>query len=531
METLRRPGSCALKLEKSSLLLQRSSRLCPGPRFISLAMLLLACFLWHPQHAAAQQTIALQQTPAAVKNGEAQLLGHYDPGQKLRLVFALRPPHMQEEEQFLQELQDRDSPLFHKYLSAEEWNDRFAPSAQDEQAVAEWAASQGLAVTQRYPNRLLVDVEAPVAIIEKALDVTINRYQLGQTSVFSNDRDPSIPAQLAGIVHSVLGLNSIEVFHSFSNMKGMPGPDYSAGPAYALGEHLQGNAAGTKSAPAMTGQSNNASQSSDGPAGPDNPYYYFSPQDIYSTQAYDYLALQQLGHCCNPLNNPNNSPPEASVAIAIWDDYSDGDFAAFITYFPLAYNVQRYSVDGTPKCCSPEPTLDVEWTTATANSFGSSSNTAAVHVYEGANGYFSTLMDVINHALSDGHARVLSMSWGTSEARTSPPNMDTAHAIFNQMVGQGWSLVAASGDNGATTDCADYYAVSYPASDPDVTAVGGTTLLTNYGGNSTETGWTGGPYGCKSNDGGSGGGCSVYLETLLTSPRIVAITAASRISP
>ena len=116
----------------------------------------------------------------------------------LRLVFALKPPHLEEEEQFLNQLQDRDSPLFHKYLSEQEWNERFAPSAEDEQAVVAWAQSQGLTITQRYPNRLLVDVEAPVAIIEKALDVTINRYQIGSASYYSNDRDPAIPAQLVG---------------------------------------------------------------------------------------------------------------------------------------------------------------------------------------------------------------------------------------------------------------------------------------------------------------------------------------------
>ncbi len=393
----------------------------------------------------------------------------------------------------------------------EEWNERFAPSPQDEQAVTNWATSQGLTITQRYANRLLVDVEAPTAIIERALGVSINRYQLGENIVFSNDRDPSIPASLVGIVHSVLGLNNIEVFHSFGSLKGTPPPDYSPGPAYALGKHLQGNNEGNKPAHAGTDKTGNSSQHSQGSGSPE-PYNYYSflPSDISSSAAYDYAALRPLGHCCNPLNNPGNSPPEASIAIAIWDDFSDSDLAGFVSSFYLAYNVQRYSVDGTPQCCSPEPTLDVEWSTATANSFNYSANTAEVHIYEGANNHFSTLMDVLNQALSDGHARVLNMSWGTSEAKTSPNNMDTAHAIFNQMAGQGWSLVAASGDNGATTDCADYLQVSYPASDPDVTAVGGTNLTTNYG-SSTEVAWSGGPQGCASNDGGSGGGCSTYF--------------------
>src|ERR1035438_4463511 len=186
-------------------------------------VLLLVCLAWNTWPATAQQSVPLPQTPVVVKDGKAELLGQYPLDQKLRLVFALQPPHLQEEEQFLRELQEPGSSLFHKYLSAEEWNVRFAPSPQDERAVADWAASQGLTITQRYPNRLLVDVEAPVAVIQQALHVVINRYRLGGREVFSNDRDPSIPVHLAATIHAILGLNSVEVAHPASrHIKQLP---------------------------------------------------------------------------------------------------------------------------------------------------------------------------------------------------------------------------------------------------------------------------------------------------------------------
>ena len=476
-----------------------------------LSVLLIGCCVGIPTYSAAQQRASIQQTPRAVQNGTAQLIGPYGTDQMLRLVFALKPPHMQEEEQFLNQLQDRDSPLFHKYLSEQEWDERFAPSAQDEQAVAAWAQSQGLTITQRYPNRLLVDVEAPVAIIEKALDVAINRYQIGSASYYSNDRDPALPAQFIGIVHAVLGLNNIEVAHTFSKgSQNFTGPDYLPGPAYTVGSHLASDA--KKPRAAMSGRVKR-------PDNYENPYW---PWELWAAGAYNYgsmtvrnytgYGLYNLQRCCNPLNNPNNSPPEASIAIAIWGDFLDSDFQAFVAG-SMATNVQRYFVDGTPPCCSVETTMEVDWSTAMANSFDTSADTAAIHVYEGVNGQFSTLLDVVNRALSDGHARVLSMSWGAAEIYGNPPSvMDSFHAIFNQMSGQGWTLVAASGDGGATTDCADHLSVSYPASDPDVTAAGGTTLVVTPGDDRfvSETGWTGGSDGCSNNDGGSGGGCSAY---------------------
>jgi subtilase family serine protease len=67
----------------------------------------------------------------------------------LRLAFVLTPPHPAEEQQFLEDVQNEQSPLFHKFLSPEEWNARFVPSTEDEQKVVDWAESQGLGITNR----------------------------------------------------------------------------------------------------------------------------------------------------------------------------------------------------------------------------------------------------------------------------------------------------------------------------------------------------------------------------------------------
>ena len=473
----------------------------------SVALILISANL------SAQQTVTVPATPYALQNGSAQLVGRFNPQQMLRLVLALQPPHMQEEEAFLRELQDPDSPNFHQFLTEEQWNARFAPSEQDEEAVVQWAQSQGLTITARFPNRLLVDVEAPVATIEKAFNVNLNAYQVGTESKFSNDRDPSIPASLANIVHAVLGLNNFQMRQSYAKVKNLKAhtnyPVYSPGPAYAVGPHLEGNGDPEK----LPAKKKNNNPDSFTVAGGYDPY------DIYSSTAYDYDALQHLGHCCNPLNNPNNSPREASIVIDIFDDFDDSDYGPFLAQFHLAHNTQRYYIDGTPCAphntpgCGVETTLDVEWATAMANSFDSSATTAKIHVYESADPSFATGLDAVNRELTDGKGRVLNMSWGAAEyAVADRMTMDSYHNVFNQMIGQGWSLVAASGDQGSTTACFSYLYVSWPASDPDVTAVGGTTISTTLSYFSSETTWTGEQWNgaCYYNDGGSGGGCSFY---------------------
>jgi len=471
----------------------------------------ITCFALLPCGLVAQQTISVPATPAAVSNGTARYIAHYDPTKMLRLVIALQPPHMEEEEQFLRELQDPGSPQFHQYLSQQEWDRRFAPSVADEQAVAAWAQARGLTITYRFPNRLLVDVEAPAGVIEKALNVTINTYDIAGRTCYSNDRDPTLPARFAGVVSTVLGLNDVERAHRLSSgrqiMDEPRAPDYSPGPAYAVGRSLRGDGDHSKLDEAMAKAANGR-----GPFDQANPY---GPADLYASTAYDYAALQNLGHCCNPLGNPGQSPPESSIAIAIWYDFSNDDFNGFLASYPyLAHNVQVYHVDGTPQMGSGETTLDVEWTTAMANSFHSSSDTAQVNVYEGVEGTYSVLLDVLNHILSDGHARVLSISWGGAEIYNASRSLiDEYHGVFDALAGQGWTIVAGSGDGGATSDCAHISAL-FPSSDPNITSAGGTSLSTSGNGYQGEIAWSGGPYGCATNDGGGGGGCSVVFSAL-----------------
>jgi len=436
------------------------------------------------------------------------------PTQNLRLALGLQPQNVAEQQQLLHDLHTKTSPQFHKWLTADEWNARFAPSAQDEQAIVDWAAKNGLTVTQRYPNRLVVDVEGPVSAIEKAFGVTMSNYQLAGRTFFSNDRDPLLPVDIAPLLISVQGLNSYRVFHPMrANATARDFPIYTAGPAKSasISASHDGDASkrpasrngnGASVTPALTGGS-------------------YDPTDMYSSEAYDANALYALGHCCNPFHNPGDTPPETSIAIATAGAQDPNDFTGFHNQYPyLADHWNMIGIDGqSVPCANPgcdgEGTMDFEWATAMSNSFGSFADTAHVWMYDGANALLSTFTDIYNHILADGHARIVSSSWGCAEFDCSDVGtMNTQNSIFAAMVAQGYSIFIASGDNGATTGCSGHDAVNFPASSPNVVAAGGTSLLLDLSGNySSETGWQGGTSAgsCSSNNGGGGGGCSAHF--------------------
>jgi hypothetical protein len=456
----------------------------------------------------AQAPVTLPQVPRAVQNGSAQLVGPMDAQQMLRVTFALKTPHAEQEEQFLLQLQDPHSPQYHQYLSPEQWIERFSPSPEDEQSILTWVQSQGLTVTMRFPNRLLVEVQGTVSVLDKAFDININNYKIGDKTYFSNDRGPTIPNSLGDMVQHIFGLNNIQVMHHLSRNK-LPeadSPIYSPGPAYAKAGNLR-----------LDGNLGKWQAISKKKPRTFETYGLYDPNDLYSSYFYNYQPLQGLGHCCNPLGNPGQSPPQSSIAVAIWGDYADSDMQMWAGYYGLSVNTQRILIGGAQQCnvppayltCDGEATLDTEYTTAMANSFSSSSNTATVYVYEGYSS--EAIATVLNRILTDGYVRVVNMSWGESERDAiDDGTLSSFSSIFRSMVGQGFTLVAASGDGGATADCLTD-SVNFPAADPHVTATGGTTLISSQGFYSSETGWQGGPDGCAQNDGGSGGGCSVYF--------------------
>jgi hypothetical protein len=217
------------------------------------------------------------------------------------------------------------------------------------------------------------------------------------------------------------------------------------------------------------------------------------------------------------LNNPSGSPKETSIAVIGQNSINSADLQAFAGNYGMAYNLTQVMINS-PSCCDDEMTLDIESATAMANSFGPAVNTAHVYAYEGGGTHLGDLLDAWDTAHSDDNARNATTSFGKFEdgyGGIGNPSISDFTDIINAMAAEGWSIVAAAGDHGAYDDCQNL-SVQFPASSPNVIAMGGTSLsLTNNSGQpkfGSETAWTGNGCGGSSwpgsNNGGGGGGCA-----------------------
>lgn len=214
------------------------------------------------------------------------------------------------------------------------------------------------------------------------------------------------------------------------------------------------------------------------------------------------LNISQLA---NPNNSPQGySPSQIRIAyglpskggvgftIAIIDAYDTPSISSDLMIFSNQFNLpppnrsnfevakMSQSVETANSTWMTETCLDVEWAHAIAPD-------AKILLVEAISSSNIDLLNAVDYARNQPDVASVSMSWGGSEFRRET-NYDSYFASNNGIV-----FFASSGDNGS--------GAIWPASSPNVVAVGGTTLTFQSGGIS-ETAWS-----------LSGGGISAY-ETM-----------------
>jgi subtilase family serine protease len=110
----------------------------------------------------------------------------------------------------------------------------------------------------------------------------------------------------------------------------------------------------------------------------------------------------------------------------------------------------------------------------------------------------TALLQATGYAVAHNLGSVISQSFGTGETCLGTALLQQAHRIFQQAQAQHQTVLASVGDTGAGVVHCDAtgqpvtlaQGANYPASDPLVTGVGGTTLLVSPAGNYlSETAW------------------------------------------
>ncbi len=364
-----------------------------------------------------------------IQNGADQ--GRIDASQalsSLSLVFKLSPAQQADLDQLLANQQDPSSPDYRRWLTPEQFADRFGASQADVDQVVAWLQQQNLDVASVARSRAWVVFSGPAGQIEKAFSTEIHQYLVDGRVHYANATDPSIPAAFDSLVGSVHGLNDFRL-HAPRHKTAPLAPNYTSGKSGST--------------------------------------HYLAPDDL--SVIYD----------IKPLYDAGIDGTGQKIVVVGQSNINLSDSRQFRSYFNLLANdPQLVLVPGekdpgivTSTGDVDESNLDIELSGAVAR------NATVVFVY--ANDVITSAAYAIDQAL----APVLSMSYGACEAETSTADAKYQQSLARQSNAQGITWVNASGDSGAADCVGDVTSrVSYglqvdiPAAIPEVTGIGGTTL-------------------------------------------------------
>ena len=402
----------------------------------------------------------------------------------VHLVVTLQPRDPAALRNMVEAVSTPGNKLYRQFLSTGEFGAEFGASDAEIAKVRAGLADLGLQPGPTAPNRLSIPVDTTAAKASAALQTPLQAYRTANgRDAYANTSAPVLPAKLADSVQGILGLDTLPVAHP--------------GGAKAAVDQAHPNAAerGSTATSGLTPAGVPVACSAAATAA--TGYGGATPADYLS--AYSATSLVSAGHAGNGMN----------VAVLSLQGLNTPEINVFRQCFGATGGVTDIKVDGGASAADgyDEASLDVETILGLAPkaniSFFESPNSAAA--------WYDNMAAIVG----TNTAKSVSVSWGLCEAagyQTAGPDgsnnlLDSELNVLAQAALQGQTFFASTGDDGSAAcnslgSNLTQLAVSDPASQPYVTAVGGTSLNTTTA-PPDEAVW-------NNSYGASGGGASNY---------------------
>jgi subtilase family serine protease len=351
------------------------------------------------------------------------------PMERMILIFKRSADKQAELDRFLAGLQDPSSPDFHRWLTPEEFGNRFGPSPEDIGAVTGWLTSHGFVVKAVGKGKSWINFSGTVANVEAAFHTSIHIYRVKGRLYHANAKDPPIPRGLADVVAGVASLNDFPRRPMHHGVRPAVQPDYTSGSTHNL-----------------------------------------SPGDFATI--YDVNALYSAGI--------DGSGQSIAIVGRTHPATATTDWATFRSTMGLPANPPQVIVNG------PDPgdqgtdedreaDLDVEWSGAVAM------NATILFVTSRSTRTTDGVDLSAQYIVDNNLAPVMSTSFGECEADLGTSGNQFFNNLWQQAAGEGITAFVSSGDSGAAGCDADSEAVATLglavnglASTPYNVAVGGT---------------------------------------------------------
>jgi subtilase family serine protease len=403
---------------------------------------------------------------------------------------------------------DPHSSSYGHYLSPAQVRSRFAATNATVRAVRNWLGSTGLTVGATASNNAYVQASGTAAQIQRAFAVHLNVYSIKGQHRRAVDANLSLPSSILSSVTSVNGLNQAQAKPLNSGATAtpttVPPPDgfRNAQPCGTyFGEKID------TTDPAYNGQ-----QLPYAPCG----YKPGQMRSVYGIAGTVNRGVSGHGQTVAILDA--FAAPTLFADAREYASRNDPGHPLRASQFSEHVFPTNPALEPPDQCDAAgwygEQTLDVEAVHAMA---------PGAHIlYVGASDCQDASLDqALNYVVAGRLADVVSNSYGEPEEFGAPDEIQAFNQIAIQGALEGMTLNFSSGDNGDELANTGTVQADLSASDPWVTAVGGTSLgIGKNGQRVLETGWettkstlTDGAWGPAAYLYGSGGGTSrIFAE-------------------
>lgn len=110
---------------------------------------------------------------------------------------------------FMDEQHNKNSPNYHKWLTAKEFGERYGLAQADIDKLTRWLTSHGFKVNGVYPNRVLIDFSGNAGHVRTAFRTEIHNLDVNGAKHIANMRDPQVPAALAPAITGITSLHDV----------------------------------------------------------------------------------------------------------------------------------------------------------------------------------------------------------------------------------------------------------------------------------------------------------------------------------
>ncbi|HEY7147530.1 MAG TPA: S53 family peptidase [Streptosporangiaceae bacterium] len=372
-----------------------------------------------------------------------------DQAQAMTLLRAVSSPH---------------SARYGKFLTARQFNARFAPTAGQIAQVSSFLRGQGIQVTGVSQGNRWVGASGTVAQVQRAFGTTLKTYLFHGRHLRAATRSLSVPAALKPLVAGVSGVSQTIVTPA------------SVTPASPVSD-ATGKPAASQPPPASCSvfwdQHEQTGPADAGRTSFPTPNCGYSPAQLRT--AYGVAGSVKAGDTGR------------GVTVAIVDAYDSptilADANAYATlqgepqFKPGQFIDDSASTFDMQDVCNPpswniEQTLDVEAVHGMAP--------GATVAYVGASDCDAGIDTALNSIVQNHTASIVSDSFGEFGEQGLGDETTIEHSIFLQGALEGIGFYFSTGDSGDNVAAGDNEPeANYPATDTLVTAVGGTSLGLN----------------------------------------------------